>query len=176
MNRMRFSVKQMAGIILVLAGALSLAGQAKPANLFEEVQDRKAKIVWTNAPANLIPGDVANILGCVPAGDKYIAAPKATDGGKTVARALILSHDAKKGDLIVLRHDEPTDYYFFSVGPDGAVQKAAYYQKGSTKGWIPMGAAMSKSISDKDKQAWLERVEKIGNANTSQTAAPQPQG
>jgi hypothetical protein len=39
-----------------------------------------------------------------------------------------------------------------------------------------MGAAMSKSISDKDKQAWLERVEKIGNANTSQTAAPQPQG
>ncbi len=172
MNRIRFGVKQLAGVVLILAGALTLAGQAKPTNLFKEIQDRKAKIVWSNAPATLIPADVCNILGCVPSGDKFIKAPTSTEGGKQIARALILSHDAKKGDLVIMRHDEPTDFYFFSVGPDGAVQKAAYFQKGSAKGWLPMGVAISKSISDKDKQVWLDRLEKISTSNAA-PAAPQ---
>jgi hypothetical protein len=111
MSRFCISRKQLTAMIcFVVAGALSLAGQAKPGNLFKEVSDRKAKIVWKNAPPNAIPQDVCTILAvCGPGGDKLIAMPKATEGGTSVSRVLMLSHDAKKADVVVLLRQTPSD-------------------------------------------------------------------
>jgi hypothetical protein len=170
MNRVCFSRKQLTALIcLVVAGALGLAGQAKPTNLFKEITDRKGKIVWTNAPATMVPADVCAVLACVGGSDKFIARPKVTEAGKLVARALILTHDSKKAEMYLLLHQTPTDAYFFSLGPDGAVQKAAYYTTG--KPWVAMGAAISRPISDKDKQIWLDYVTKLGAAPAAPAAA-----
>jgi hypothetical protein len=161
---------QLAALIcFAVAGALSLSGQAKPTNLFKEVADRKAKIVWSNAPASMLPADVCSILGCVAGGDKFIARPKVTEVGKLVARALILTHDAKKADAILLMRQTPTDVYFFSVAPDGNLSKAAYYTTG--KPWVAMGNALSKPTFDKDKQVWLDYVTKLGGAPAAPAAA-----
>ena len=82
MNRSRSSRMQLAALIcFAVAGALSLSGQAKPTNLFKEVADRKAKIVWSNAPASMLPADVCSILGCVAGGDKFIARHGLADFG-----------------------------------------------------------------------------------------------
>ena len=178
MNRFCFSRKQLTALIcFVVAGALGLAGQAKPTNLFKEVADRKGKIVWKNAPANTIPQDVCTILAaCVGGGEKYIAIPKATEGGKPVARGLYLSHDAKKADVVILLRQTPTDAYFFSVAPDGTLQKAAYWTTG--KPWVQMGNALSRPIFDKDTQVWLDYVVKISSGSAAPAAAPEaePQG
>lgn len=177
MNRFCVSRKQLTALICFLvAGALGLAGQAKPTNLFKEVMDRKGKIVWKNAPANTIPPDVCTILAaCVGGGEKLIAIPKVTEAGKQVARGLFLSHDAKKADLVVLLRQTPTDAYFFSIGPDGTMQKAAYWTTG--KAWVQMGTALSRPVFDKDIQVWLNQVVKISSGNTAApAAAPDPQG
>jgi hypothetical protein len=176
MKKARFSRIQLASLIgLVVAGALALGGQAKPTNLFKEVSDRKTKIVWTNAPATLIPADVCNILGCVAGQDKYIARPKVTEGGKQVVRALILTHDAKKADMFILRRDTSTDFYFFALAPDGTLQKAAYLASGTGKSWVQMGNMVSKPTFDKDKEVWLDFLAKLGSAPAA-AAAAQPQG
>src|SRR5262249_24811415 len=138
MNRVCFNGKQLTALVcLVVAGAVVLAGQAKPTNLFKEASDRKGKIVWTNAPATMVPAEVCAVLSCVTSGNKFIARPKVTEAGKPVARALILSQDAKKADVFLLLHQSPSEAYFFSLGPDGAVQKAAYWVTG--KPWVAMG-------------------------------------
>jgi hypothetical protein len=169
MKKARFSRIQLASLIgLVVAGALALGGQAKPTNLFKEVGDRKAKIVWSNAPASMLPADVCAILACAAGSDKFIARPKVTEGGKLVARALILSHDAKKADAILLMRQTPTDVYFFAVAPDGNVLKAAYYTTG--KPWVAIGAALSKPTFEKDKQVWLDYVTKLGSAPAAPAA------
>jgi len=177
MNRVRFSRRQLAALIcFTVAGALGLAGQAKPTNLFKEVVDRKAKIVWRNAPGNAIPMDVCSILqACGGAPDKLIALPKVTEGGKQLARGLFLSRTMdKKSDVIIMTRQSPTDAYFFSLGPDGNVLKAAYWTTG--KPWVPMGAAISKSVSDKDKQVWLDHLIKISSAPAAAPAAAESQG
>lgn len=172
MNRVGFSRIQLTGFIcFMVAGALGLAGQAKPTNLFKEVLDRKGKIVWRNAPANTIPVDVCTMLqACAANPDKLIALPKATEAGKQVVRALFLSrsNDAKKADMVILTRQTPTDVYFFALAPDGTLQKAAYWSTG--KPWVPMGTALSKPTFDKDKQIWLDHLVKIGSA----PAAPAP--
>jgi len=163
MNSVRFTRRRLTGLLcLIVAGSLGLAGQAKPTNLFKEVMDRKEKIVWKNAPANAIPHDVCVILqACAGAPDKLIALPKVTEAGKQVARGLFWSrtNDAQKADVVIILRQTPVDAYFFSLGPDGAVQKAAYWANG--KPWVPMGAAISRSISEKDKQVWLDHVAKL---------------
>jgi hypothetical protein len=163
MNRVRFSRKQLTAFVCFLvAGALGLAGQAKPTNLFKEVMDRKDKIVWRNAPANSIPRDVCVLLeACAGAPDKLIALPKVTEGGRQVARGLFLSrsNDGKKADMVILLRQTPLEAYFFSLAPDGTVQKAAYWATG--KPWVAMGVAISRSISDKDRQVWLDHVAKL---------------
>ena len=177
MNRVRFSRKhrkQLAALIcLVVAGALTLAGQAKPTNLFKEAMDRKGKIVWKNAPANTIPQDVCIILQACAAGpDKLIAIPKVTEAGKQVARGLFLSHtnDAKKADMVILLRQTPTDAYFFAVAPDGTLQKAAYWP-GPGKPWGPMGTTLSKPTFDKDTEVWLGQLVKLSSSSTP-AAAP----
>jgi hypothetical protein len=176
MNRFCISRKQLAALIcFVVAGAIGLAGQAKPTNLFKEVMDRKGKIVWKNAPANAIPADVCTILAtCVGGGDKLIAIPKTMEGGKQVARGLFLSHDAKKADMVVLLYQTPTDAYFFAVAPDGALQKAAYWATG--KSWVQMGNALSRPVFDKDVQVWLGQVAKVSSGNSAPAPAAEPQG
>jgi hypothetical protein len=163
MSSVRFTRRRLAVLLcLVTAGALGLAGQAKPTNLFKEVMDRKEKIVWKNAPANAIPHDVCVLLqACAGAPDKVIALPKVTEGTKQVERGLFLSrtNDAQKADVVIMLHKTPVDAYFFTVGPNGAVQKAAYWATG--KPWVAMGAAISRPVSDKDKQVWLDHVAKI---------------
>ena len=170
MNRFCLSRKQLTALIcFVVAGAAGLAGQAKPGNLFKEVADRQAKIVWKAAPANAIPPDVCTMLAvCGPGGEKLIAMPKATEGGQMVSRVLMLSHDAKKAEVVVLLRQTPGDAYFFAVGPDGALQKAAYYATG--KPWVPMGTALSRPVFEKDAAAWITQVDKIAAGN----AAPAP--
>jgi hypothetical protein len=167
MNRVRFNRIQLAGFIcFVVAGALGLAAQAKPTNLFKEVVDRKGKIVWVNAPANTIPAEVCSMLQACAAGpDKLIRLPKVTEAGKQVTRMLFLSHtnDAKKADLVIVTRVTPTDAYFFALAPDGALQKAAYWP-GPGKPWGPMGVTLSKPTFDKDKQIWLDHLVKIGSA------------
>ena len=169
MNRVCFTRRQLTALLcLVLAGTLGLAGQAKPTNLFKEVVDRKGKIVWKNAPPNANPQDVCAILqACAGAPDKLIALPKVTEGAKQVARGLFLSrtNDAKKADVVILLRQTPTDAYFFALAPDGSVQKAAYWTTG--KPWVPMGAAISRSISDKDKQVWLDHIAKISSGTSA---------
>lgn len=178
MNRVRFIRVQLAGFVcFVVAGALGLAGQAKPTNLFKEVEDHKAKIVWKNAPANAIPEDVCTILqACGAPPEKLIALPKATEGGLPVARGMFLSHtsDAKKADMVILLRQTPTDAYFFAVGPDGELQKAAYWTTG--KSWVQMGTALSKPTFEKDKQMWLDQVAKISAGAPAPAAAAAPQG
>jgi hypothetical protein len=163
MNRVRLNKNQLPALIcFVLAGALGLAGQAKPTNLFKEVMNRKDKIVWKDAPANAIPRDVCTILATCGAGaDKLIAMPQATEGGMQVARGLFLSHsnDGKKTEMIILLRQTPVDAYFFSVAPDGTLEKAAYWAKG--KPWVAMGTALSRPMFEKDDQAWLNRVAKF---------------
>ena len=178
MNSVHFSRMQLASVIcLIVAGALSLSGQAAQGNLFKEVVDHKAKIVWKNAPATAIPQDVCTILQACAAGpDKLIALPKVTEAGKQVARGLFLSHtnDAKKADMVILLRQTPTDAYFFSVAPDGSIQKAAYWTTG--KPWVQMGAALSKPVFDKDKQIWLQQVGKLGSGPATAPAAADSQG
>jgi hypothetical protein len=176
MNRFCISRKQLTALIcFVVAGALGLAGQAKPTNLFKEVADRKGKIVWKAAPANSIPQDVCAILAaCVGGGDKLIAMPKATEAGKQVARGLFLSHDVKKADLVILLRQTPTDAYFFSVAPDGTLQKAAYWTTG--KSWVQMGTALSRPVFEKDNQVWLDYVVKISSGSAAHAPAAEPQG
>ena len=164
MNRVRFSPIHLTALAcLTLAGVLGLAAQAKPTNLFKEVMDLKAKIVWKNAPANSIPQDVCTILqACGGAPDKLIALPKVTEGGKQVARGLFLSRTMdKKSDVVIMLRQTPVDAYFFTIGPDGNVDKAAYWTTG--KPWVPMGVAISKSVSDKDKDIWLDHMAKLGS-------------
>ena len=162
MNRFPFSRNYLTALVIFLvAGALGLAGQAKPTNLFKEVSDRKGKIVWANAPSSMALAQVCPLLGCAAGQDKFIARPKVTEDGKAVARALVLTHDvANKGDMILLMRQTPTDAYYFALAPDGTLAKAAYWTIG--KNWVAMGTALSRPIFDKDKQVWLSFIPNLG--------------
>lgn len=164
MNTKRFCrFYPVAFLCLVMAGSLGLAGQARPSNLFKEVVDRKARIIWRNAPQNAIPADVCTLLqACAGAPDKRIALPSVTEAGKLVARGLYLSRssDAKKADMVVLARQTPTDFYYFALAPDGTLLKTAYWTAG--KPWIQMGNALARPTFDKDKQVWLDHLAKMG--------------
>ena len=173
MNTARVCQTKLIGFLcLMLAGSVGLAGQARPSNLFKEVVDRKARIVWRNAPANAIPADVCSMLQtCAGAPDKLIALPAATEGGTRVVRALILSrsNDAQKADMVVLTRQTPTEAYFFAIAADGTLLKAAYGTTG--KPWVQIGNALARPTFDKDKQVWLDHVVKLGAAQ-AQPANP----
>jgi len=166
MDTARFCRVNLVGFIcLVMAGSLGLAGQATPANLFKEVVDRKARIVWANAPQNSIPIDACTILqACAGAPDKLITMAPVTEAGKRVARGLFLSrsNDARKADMVILARQTPTDYYFFALAPDGTLLRSAYWTTG--KPWIQMGNALARPTFEKDKQLWLDRLTKLGAA------------
>jgi hypothetical protein len=155
-------------VCLVVAGALGLAGQTTPANLFKEVVDRKTRIVWKNAPQGAIPPDVCALLQtCAGAPDKLIALPSVTEAGRRVVRGLFLtrSNDAQRVDMVILARQTPIDYYFLVLAPDGTLLKAAYWTTG--KPWVQIGSSLARPTFDRDKQIWLEHLSKM-------TAAPAP--
>jgi hypothetical protein len=150
---------------LLVAGSLGLAAQTGPTNLYKEVVDRKARIVWSNAPQGAIPVDVCTLLqACAGAPDKLIALPPVTEAGRRVARGLFLSrtNDAQKADVVILARQTPIDYYFFALAPDGTLLKAAYWTTG--KPWVQIGNSLARPIFDKDKQIWLDHLAKLAAA------------
>jgi hypothetical protein len=166
MNTVRFCRANVVSVVcLLVAGALGLAGQTTPANLFKEVVDRKTRIVWKNAPQGAIPPDVCTLLqACAGAPDKLIALPSVTEAGRRVVRGLFLSrsNDARKADMVVLARQTPIDYYFFALAPDGTLLKAAYWTAGKT--WVQIGNSLARPTFDKDKQIWLEHLTKMAAA------------
>jgi len=133
------------------------------ANLTKEVMEKKGTIVWKTAPANAIPQDVCSLLDVCAGATKLIALPRATEGGIVVGRGLFLTENSKHMEAIVLVHQTPADTYYFLVGPDGNLAKAAYAQVTSTS-WQQMGTALSKPTFDKDKDAWEKQLAKLGGA------------
>jgi len=166
MNTARFCRAKVVSIIcLVVAGALGLAAQTTPANLFKEVVDRKTRIAWKNAPQGAIPPDVCRLLqACSGAPDKLIALPSVTEAGRRVVRGLFLSrsNNAQRADVVVLARQTPIDYYFFALAPDGTLLKAAYWTTG--KPWVQIGNSLARPTFDKDKQVWLEHLAKLAAA------------
>jgi len=141
-------------------------------NLYKEVMDKKNTIVWHEAPAQAIPDDVCGILQVCGGTTKVIALPATMEGGQKVLRGLFLtpSADAKHTDLVVLERQSSSDNYFYLVGPDGNLQKAAFVQLGS-KQWSPIAVSLAKDQFDKDKKIWHDRVLKLG-APAAAAAAP----
>ena len=168
-----FSTRVLFG--LAVACSIGLAGQivsAQQANLYKEVMAKKDTIVWKPAPATLMPAPVCNILqACAGNPDKVIALPVATENGQRVARGLILTklQDAKHTDAVVML-DQSLDIYFFLVGPDGSLQKAAYHQGGSTS-WLAMANSLAQPVFAKDAKIWHDRVGQLGGAPAAAPAA-----
>jgi hypothetical protein len=143
----------------------ALFAQAKPAagavNLYKEINDKKAAIAWQNAPATAIPMDVCTILGACVGQNKWITLPPATEGGQKVARALYLSQDSKKNDLFIMQRQTYSDSYYFLLGPDGNLQKAAFVQLGA-KQWQPIAVSLVSTQFEGEKKVWHDRVLKLG--------------
>jgi hypothetical protein len=154
--------------VLAAVTITALAGQivsAQQYNLYKEVMAKKDTIVWKNAPENLIPAPVCNILQvCAGNPDKLIALPPATENGQRVGRGLILTkmQGGKPTDAIVML-DQSLDIYFFLVSPDGTLQKVAYHQAGSPS-WLAMATSLAQPAFDKDKKIWHDRVAQLGGA------------
>ena len=160
---------------LLFASALPVALAAQATfNLFKEVSDKKAAIVWKDAPADALPSAVCNILAACNGSIKLIALPPATENGQKVGRALFIAEDAKKSMTLILERQTGADVYFFLVGPDGNLQKAAYLDLGkAARQWVSMGSSLGKPQFDKDKVIWHDRVQKLG---APAAAAPEEKG
>ena len=161
---------------LAMVCSIGLAGQivsAQQINLYKEVMAKKETIVWKPAPETLIPAPVCNLLQvCAGNPDKVIVLPTATEGGQKVARGLILTkmQDAKHTDAVVML-SQSLDIYFFLVGPDGSLQKAAYHQGGANS-WLAMSNSLAKPVFDKDNKAWHDRVAQLGGASSAADSKP----
>lgn len=154
-----------------LAGQLVAAQTGAQVNLFKDVMAKKDAIVWKDAPENLIPAPVCNLLQvCAGNPDKLIVLTPTTEGGQRVGRGLILTkmQDAKHSDALLLLN-QSLDVYFFLVSPDGALQKAAYHQAGGTS-WLAIANSLAQPTFDKDKKMWHDRVAQLGGAPAA--AAP----
>jgi len=161
--------------VFVSVQPVALFAQAKPGasgtfNLAKEVSDKKGAIVWKDAPADAMPREVCTILAACGAQNKLIALPPATEGGQKVGRGMFLSKSRDgKSDLIILLRQTYNDKYFYLLGPDGNVQKAAFIQLGA-KSWSPIAVALVQPTFDKEKKVWHDHVLKLGAAPP---AAPQ---
>jgi hypothetical protein len=163
--------------VLGLAGQLVAAQTAGQYNVFKEVMAKKDAIVWREAPENLIPAPVCNLLqACAGSPDKLIVLPPTTENGQKVGRGLILTklQDAKHSDALLML-DQGLDVYFFLVSPDGTLQKAAYHQAGGTS-WLAIASSLAQPTFDKDKKMWHDRVAQLGGAPAAaKPAAPAAQ-
>jgi len=158
---------------LAVACLIGLAGKivsAQQINLYKEVMAKKDTIVWKPAPETLIPAPVCNVLQvCGGNPDKFIALAPVTENGQKVARGLFLTKDAKKNDVVMML-DQGLDVYFFTINPDGSLQKAAYHQAGATS-WLLMANSLAQPTFAKDAKIWHDRVAQLGGAPA---AAPAP--
>src|ERR1700688_3756657 len=87
-------------LMMIVTVQPKLAGQAKPpaavsqpSNLFKEVLDHKSQIQWKPAPPPGIPSDVCLMLKVCEGKEatKFVALPRATEGGQPVGRGLYVS-------------------------------------------------------------------------------------
>jgi len=149
------------------AAAPAQASKAAPAgNLTKEILEHKDAINWKPAPANAIPSDVCNMFQACDGPVKVVALPAATEGGQKVGRGVFLTEDAKHSEVIILEHQTYADIYFFLLGPDGTLQKAAYREQG--KSWVPVGHAVSDPTFEKDKAEWHSWVTKLGGGGAKE--------
>jgi hypothetical protein len=144
------------------------APQADSGNLYREVMDHKGT-QWKTAPDTAIPNDVCTMFQAC-AGPARAAVLTLTEGGQKVQRGLFLSPTGTKGqDAMILYRQTAGDRYFFLVGSDGSLQKAAYVGIGGNS-WILMANSLAQPTFAKDKQAWHTWVSKPAPA----PAAPKP--
>ncbi len=179
-NHISHSFVTRALFLLAIPAVLGLAGQLVAAqtggqyNVFKEVIAKKDTIVWRDAPENLIPAPVCNLLQvCAGNPDKLIVLAPTTENGQKVGRGLILTkmQDAKHSDALLML-DQGLDVYFFLVSPDGTLQKAAYHQAGGTS-WLAIATSLAQPTFDKDKKLWHDRVAQLGGAPAAaKPAAP----
>jgi hypothetical protein len=153
--------------LLLIPSVLGLVGQVVAAqssgeqyNLFKEVAAKKDKIVWKNAPSNLIPPSVCTFLQvCGGNPDKFIALPPVTENGQKVGRGLFLTKDAQGKDAVMMLN-QALDIYFFLLSPDGTLQKAVYREAG--KPWLVIANSLAQPKFNKDKQIWHDRIARLG--------------
>jgi hypothetical protein len=160
--------KQVRGVIfpaaclLVLASSIYVAGQAKPSgNFVKDVMSHQGDIQWITYKTPTLPDDVCTLLSaCTGPAAKVAALPPATIRGRKVGRALFLT-EVKKQPTIILEHQIPnSEVYFFQLGPDGSLQKTAYYEQGKT--FLVIANSLAQPIFQADMKDWQTWVAKPG--------------
>lgn len=169
MNRTRRSGLRCAGFcLLVMALAAEFVGYANAAgNFVKEVMDHQANVTWITYKTPTIPDDVCTLLDvCAGPAAKVAALPPATVGGRKVGRALFLTQTKKKQNAILLEHQVPNrEVYFFLLGPDGSLQKTAYYEQG--KSFIVIANSLGQSVLNGDMKDWNAWADKLGTAKSA---------
>jgi hypothetical protein len=96
---------------------------------------------------------------------KFVALPRAAEGGQPVGKGLFLSgtKDPKNSEGVILEQQSLSEVYFFLVSPDGNLQKAAYIQQGNSS-WIPIASSLAQPVFDKDKKDWHDWIGQLGAA------------
>jgi hypothetical protein len=146
-----------------LALVAELSGYAHAAgNFVKEVMDHQANVTWITYKTPTIPDDVCTLLDvCAGPEAKVAALPPATIGGRKVGRALFLTQTKKKQSAILLEHQVPNrEVYFFLLGPDGSLQKTAYYEQG--KSFIVIANSLGQTILNGDMKDWNPWADKLG--------------
>lgn len=146
-----------------LALAAEFGGYAQAAgNFVKQVMDHQANVTWITYKTPTIPDDVCTLLDvCAGAAAKVAALPPATIGGRKVGRALFLTQTKKKQNAILLEHQVPNrEVYFFLLGPDGSLQKTAYYEQG--KSFIVIANSLGQSVLNGDMKDWNAWADKLG--------------
>jgi hypothetical protein len=151
--------------LLAMALVAEIGGQAQAAgNFVKEVMDHQANVTWITYKTPTIPDDVCTLLDvCAGPAAKVAALPPATIGGRKVGRALFLTQTRKKQNAILLEHQVPNrEVYFFLLGPDGSLQKTAYYEQG--KSFIVIANSLGQSVLNGDMKDWSAWADKLGTA------------
>jgi hypothetical protein len=169
MNRTYTSGLRGAALCLfALALVAELGGYAYAAgNFVKEVMDHQANVTWITYKTPTIPDDVCTLLDvCAGPPAKVAALPPATIGGRKVGRALFLTQTKKKQNAALLEHQVPNrEVYFFLLGPDGSLQKTAYYEQG--KSFIVIANSLGQSVLNGDMKDWNTWADKLGTGKSA---------
>ncbi len=166
MNRLSNpGLRILAGCFFVSFLAIQFAAPVGAAgNFVKQVMDHQSAVTWITYKTPTIPPDVCNLLDvCAGPAAKVAALPPATISGHKVGRALFLTQTTKKQSAILLEHQVPgREVYFFLLGPDGSVQKTAYYEEG--KSFLVIANSLGQSVLNADMKDWSVWADKLGTA------------